>query len=120
MTKSKYEIEFDYQMTIGGLYAEMEPEYRFDADRDWRFDRAWPILKIAAEIDGGNHMAVISKRTGRAVAIGRHTQSADYTKRNAATARGWRVFYFTPEMIQSGEAFGTMQDMLVPLPFAGA
>ena len=118
MKRSKYEIELAQQLQLSGLDAECYPEYVFDADRKWRFDFAWPSLRIACEVDGGNHMAVISKRTGLPFAVGRHTQSDDYTKRNAATLAGWRVFAFTPEMIRSGEAFGVLQDALQPVPFA--
>lgn len=112
--KSKWEQMLFDQLVLGGLMLNALCEYSFDSDRDWRFDFAWPDLRIAAEVDGGNRMAVINKRTGMPVAVGRHTLSTDYTKRNAATAQGWRVFAFTPEMIKSGEAFGTMQDVLLP------
>lgn len=117
--RSKYEIELDQQLELGGLLEGSEAEYQFDADRNWRFDRAWPPQRIACEVDGGNHMARINPRTGQAFAVGRHTQSDDYRKRNAAVAAGWRVFAFTPEMIRSGEAFGALQDALVALPFTG-
>ena len=115
--RSKYEVELTTQLMLGGLCDGSEIDYRFDADREWTFDRAWPEVKIALEVDGGNRMARINQRTGQPFAVGRHTQSADYTKLNAATAQGWRVFRFTPEMIRSGEAFGTMQDVLAPVPF---
>lgn len=114
MRQSKWEAMFHQQLVQGQLSKGVWIEFCFDVDRGWRFDFAWPDLRIAAEVDGGNRMAVISKRTGKPIAIGRHTQSADYTKRNAATAQGWRVFAFTPDMIKSGEAFGTMQDVLLP------
>lgn len=117
MKRSKYEDEIDAQLELGNLLCGSIEEYKFDPDHDWRFDRAWLDQRIACEVDGGNRMAVISKRTGRAVAVGRHTLSADYRKINAATMQGWRVFRFTPEMIESGEAFATMQDVLAPVPF---
>lgn len=69
-------------------------------DRDWRFDWAIPALKIAVEIDGGNWMARWSKKLKRCVAVGRHTKSADYEKRNAATEAGWTVFYYTSDMLR--------------------
>lgn len=115
--RSKHEIELEQQLHLGGLLDGAEAEYHFDAERGWRFDLAWPALLIAAEVDGGNYMARINPRTGQAFAVGRHTQSDDYRKRNAAIAAGWRVFAFTPEMIRSGEAFATIQDALQPVPF---
>jgi len=46
------------------------------------------------EIDGGNRMAKIIN--GRAVAIGRHTQDADYEKMNESAILGWRVASLFP------------------------
>jgi hypothetical protein len=115
--RKRHEIELTDQLVLGGLVDGSLVDYPFDADRNWTFDRAWPERKIALEVDGGNRMAVISKRTGKPVAIGRHTLSADYSKINAATMQGWSVFRFTPEMIRSGEAFATIHDVLEPLPF---
>lgn len=116
--RSQYEAELEQQLELGGLLDGCATDYRFDAERNWRFDFAWPSLCIAAEVDGGNRMARINKRTGQPFAVGRHTQSDDYRKRNAATAAGWRVYAFTPEMIRSGEAFATLQDAIAALPFA--
>jgi hypothetical protein len=84
---------------------ETEPEYdklAFD-DSKHRFDFQWKSDRVAVEIDGGNRMArIVYDRRGqpRAVAVGRHTQSADYAKRNKATIRQWRILYFTPDMIR--------------------
>lgn len=86
MRRSKYEIELEQQLKYGGLLDGAEQEYQFDAVRGWRFDFAWPALRIAAEVDGGNHMARINSRTGQPFAVGRHTQSDDYRKRNAVCA----------------------------------
>lgn len=117
--RSAHELEFEQQLQLGNLLAGAEKEYQFDASRKWRFDFAWPHLRIAAEVDGGNRMARINPRTGQPFAVGRHTQGDDYRKRNSAIASGWRVFAFTPDMIRSGEAFATMQDALMPVPFTG-
>ena len=73
-------------------------EYRFAVQfgRQWRFDFAWPALKIAVEIDGG-----IWTR-------GAHGNPADIernmTKGNDAVLLGWRVLHFTPEEVQSAHA----------------
>ena len=86
-----------------------EPEYRFGAMavggigkglrirlerarlQDWRFDYAFARLKVAVEVEGG----VFSG--------GRHGRGAGYTedlkKYNTATARGWLIFRFTPDML---------------------
>lgn len=64
-----------------------EGEYRFHPERRWRFDFAYPDLKIAVEAEGGIF-------TG-----GAHTRGAHYAKDcekyNQATLLGWRVFRYT-------------------------
>lgn len=76
---------------IGG--PELEPEYRFHADRKWRFDFAHPRTLVAVELEGGVH----SK--------GRHVRAqgfiGDCVKYNAATADGWAVFRFTADMLRN-------------------
>ena len=86
---SKYEDMFAAEWKrIGGFYPERE--FKFHPERKWRFDFAWPEADMAVEIDGGGWM-----RHG-----GRHARSSDYLKRNQATMRGWRVLYFTKDMIE--------------------
>lgn len=63
--------------------------------RDWRFDFAWPELRIALEIEGA---------PGR----GRHTNVAGFTedchKYNAAALLGWTVYRVTGRMVHDGTA----------------
>lgn len=81
-----------------------EPEREFHfalPERRFRFDFAWPELKVAAEIEGGTW-------TG-----GRHTRPQgfedDCDKYNLATLRGWRVFRFTAAMVTDGRALETLR-----------
>ena len=71
-------------------------EYRFAPPRRWRFDIAWPDIRIALEQDGG-----IWTR-------GRHSrgagQLADMEKLNEAARLGWRVGRFTPAQVRDGTA----------------
>jgi very-short-patch-repair endonuclease len=71
-------------------------EHRFHSKRRWKFDFAWPELKLAAEVEGGTW-------TG-----GRHTRGGgfekDCEKYNSATALGWKVYRFTSGMISNGSA----------------
>lgn len=66
--------------------AEWTAQHKFHPTRKWRFDFAWPDLKVACEIDGG----IFSR--------GRHVNPrgfiADCEKSNAATQLGWRLFRF--------------------------
>jgi hypothetical protein len=69
------------------------PEYKFHSERKWRFDYAWPDLKVALEVEGGVWSG------------GRHTSSAgfirDMDKYNEAAAAGWRVIRRMPNNLIS-------------------
>jgi very-short-patch-repair endonuclease len=57
-------------------------EYRFHPVRRWRFDFAFPSVRLAVEVDGrGRH------QTAKGV-------SADCEKMNEALRMGWRVLRF--------------------------
>lgn len=80
-----------------------EQEYKFALSREWRFDFAWPLMRIAVEIEGGN-------RTG--AHMRHHGFRKDIEKYNNATKLGWRVFRFTADQIESGEAVRFMQEVI--------
>lgn len=77
-------------------FKEPEREYRFHRDRKWRFDFAYPAIRLAIEVEGGIWSG------------GRHTRGsgfeADCEKYNEAAAAGWRVIRFTPGMIMKLKA----------------
>lgn len=68
-------------------------EYRFFEYRMWRFDFAYPKVKLAVEVEGGIYMR------------GRHNRAEgfenDQEKYNFATLMGWRILRYTPGMIDS-------------------
>ena len=70
------------------LKQECVKEYRFHPKRKWRFDYAFPAVKLALEVEGG-----VWTR-------GRHTRPKgflnDVEKYNTATLLGWRVLRTTP------------------------
>lgn len=82
-------------------------EHVFAPPRKWRFDFAWPELKMAVEIHGG-----IFQR-------GRHSrgagQIADFEKQNAAVLDGWRVLVFGPPQVMDGSAVLKVFGLLVVL-----
>ena len=94
------EFAYYWRIFAASDLPEPEREFNFDAElrRKHRFDFAWPELKIAVEIDGGNRM-VRKTKSGVSVVVGGHTQDKDYEKRNIAASLGWRVFSFTTQML---------------------
>ena len=79
-------------------------EHRFDPSRRWRFDFAWPDLKLAVEVEGGTW-------TG-----GRHTRGSgfekDTEKYNAAALAGWRGLRVTAESVRNGGAIGCIKQAI--------
>jgi len=73
-----------------------QEEYRFHPTRKWRFDFAWPDLRLAVECEGATW------------ARGRHTRgsgfAADCEKYNAAAVLGWVVLRYTRKKITDGRA----------------
>jgi hypothetical protein len=80
------------------------PEYRFHPGRRWRFDYAWPLVKLALEIDGGVWTQ------------GRHTRGAgaieDQAKLSEAAILGWRVLYAVPDDLRTGLLLDRVQRAL--------
>ena len=93
MSKSEIEEQFALQIKTKQL-PEPSREFKFLPTRRFRFDFAYPDLKIAVEIEGGSW-------TG-----GRHTTGSgfrkDCEKYNLAALTGWKVFRFTTDMVRDG------------------
>lgn len=84
----------------------MQKEYRFHPERRFRFDYALPDYKIAIEIQGGTWTR------------GKHVRGKGYQddceKLNLAQTMGWRVLWYTPQMIEKDlAAFINSVDKLV-------
>ena len=60
-------------------------EYRFAPPRRWRFDYAWPAVKVAVEFDGGQWLP----------RGGRHNRDTDRDKLNHAAVMSWKVLRFS-------------------------
>ena len=103
---SALEAELYQQVSWAGLSIGLEVECRFDPDRKWRFDMAWPDRMIAVEVEGGTW------------SHGRHTTGSgferDCEKYNRAAQLGWRVFRFTGAMIRDGRALALISDVVLP------
>jgi hypothetical protein len=72
-----------------------EKEFVFHPKRKWRFDYAWPELKVALEVHGG------------VFANGRHTRGKGFTedkvKMNSAQLLGWLVIEATTAQVKNGQ-----------------
>jgi hypothetical protein len=68
-------------------------EYRFDDLRRWRFDMAWPYVRVAVEIQGG---VFNGGKHGRGEGIVK-----DHEKLNHAQLAGWIVLQVRPKTLAS-------------------
>lgn len=119
---SKLEQKLSFQLRALKVPA-FECEYRFAAQhvgpgrglrdrlrdaglKDWRFDFAWPDLKLAAEVEGGAFVG------------GRHTRGAGFTedikKYHCAMSLGWTVYRCDSRLITSGDAASLLQALTRP------
>lgn len=104
------------QITASGL-PEPETEYAFAAllGRRWRFDYAWPALRIALEIEGAVFGRAIKGEDGKVYRVGgRHSTGAglqnDAFKYNRAAILGWLVVRATTTMVRDGHAICELVD----------
>ena len=75
-------------------------EYVFASPRRWRFDFAFPRIKLAIEVEG----------RGRHQSFGGFEKDAE--KYNAAVKLGWRVLRYTPAMVMRGDAINDVLEIL--------
>lgn len=68
-----------------------EQEYRFDSQRRWRMDYAWPRHRVGLEFDGGQWLT----------SGGRHNRDSDRDKLNHAAAQHWLVLRFSNQQWQA-------------------
>ena len=100
---SDLEDLLEQQMQFAGLPTP-EREYRFAPPRRYRADFAYPDDMLLIEVEGGVW-------TNGAHVRGKHYTS-DCSKYNLAASIGFRVLRFTGDMIKSGLALRTIEDVL--------
>ncbi len=94
MSRSSKEEQFEAALMARPLRGyRMVREHRFHPTRAWRFDFAWPSIKLALELDGrGRHQTVKGVRE-------------DCEKLNAAVIMGWRVLRYPATDIANVDAW---------------
>ena len=100
---SHLEESLAWQIKIAGL-PEPKREFRFDGTRRYRFDFAWPEMKLAVEVEGG--------QWGR----GRHLRpigfAKDCSKYNLAAVRRWCVLRFVEGDVRDGTALAWVESAM--------
>lgn len=95
-------------LRLNGLPEGMR-EYRFaeSLKRGWRFDFAWPEVKVALEVEGGQW----SRN------VGRHQRGKgmekDIEKYNMAALLGWLVIRATTDMVNDNRAADVVRAALL-------
>jgi len=83
-------------------------EHRFHDSRKWRFDLAWPSIKLAVEIQGGSFVNGGHNRGAQ--------QAKDYEKLNEAQRHGWIVLQFgTMQMKDVAGCVDVVLDVMVAI-----
>jgi very-short-patch-repair endonuclease len=116
-TMSGLEEELLFQIRAVGLPIP-EREFRFHKERKFLFDFAYPINKIAIEVDGGTY-GFKCKKTGKFIYSGRHTRGKgfynDCIKMNLATIDGWKVLRGDSKMVKDGTLIKHIEDLFASL-----
>lgn len=118
--KRKGELTTEQEIELGiesrGLDAGMSRQFMFDptGKRKWRFDFAWPDIKVAVEYEG----LVMRKVNGVWQVGGGHAtitgMREDMIKYNAAALLGWRVFRYERELVRNGTIWNDLFKVLIP------
>jgi very-short-patch-repair endonuclease len=100
---SEIENELEFHLKAFGIKGWVR-EYRFLIERKWRFDFAFPEIKLAVEVDGGQWI-----KGGHNTGTGKQR---DCDKDEAALLDGWIVYRVTPSMVKSGRAVQTIDKLI--------
>ena len=105
--QSDLEVEMALHLRSDINIPEPVTEYEFakTLGRKWRFDFAWPDVRVALEIEGGTFIQGAHTR-------GKHFES-DAEKYNTAVLLGWAVIRATKHMVKDGRAFNTIRAALM-------
>lgn len=93
--RSELELTFEFQLNALKLLPH-EYEFIFHETKRYRFDFAWPDIKFAVEIQGGEFINGAHNRGLR--------MRQDFEKLGEALMLGWNVYYCTGAMVKDGSA----------------
>ncbi len=77
-------------------------EFRFDPDRKYRADMAYPVRSLLIEVEGG---VFIRGRHNRCIGF-----LSDMEKYNLMACKGYYLLRFTPQQVKNGEAFKVIKE----------
>ena len=89
VSKEKEWLNYNMQYWANEKGITLNKEYQFHDTRKWRFDWAFPAIKVAVEYEG--IYSAKSRHTTRSGFLG------DVEKYNAATVAGWKVIRVTAD-----------------------
>lgn len=101
--KRRSHLEQRFELVIRD-YQLPEPIREFNF-HGFRFDFAWPVIKLALEIDGGTFM----KQGGHACGV---RYQKDCTKNNIAQLNGWAVLRADSKMVNEPEFAEHVKEMI--------
>ena len=102
--KAKSDAQILLEIHLKEIGLEFEAEFKFHAERDWRFDY---VLSLDASRPHGTDLIAIEIEGG-VWQQGRHNRAAGYLrdmeKYREAAALGYRVYRFSPQEVLNGTA----------------
>lgn len=93
-------------VAVGGPGKGLRNRLKLAGLKDWRFDFAFPDLKIAVEVEGG---IFLKKKSRHTTGTG---YQGDCEKYNNATLLGWQILRFTSQHVKSGQALGMVEKLI--------
>lgn len=107
--KSQLEETLALQIRTSAVLPTPERELKFHVKRRWRFDFAWPEVKLACEVEGLVRKATVGGHQSIQGAMG------DMEKYDAAIRDGWMVYRCHQGMVHSGHALETIERVYTTL-----
>jgi len=102
--RTALEDRFEVALRMRNNIPPWECEHQFAKPRKWRFDFAWPDLKLAVEIQGGQWTQGAHSRGGG--------MNRDCEKNAHALMLGWRVLFLTGDQVRNDEGLKWLVEII--------